>query len=87
MRVHGTRKALAVTSDCTPRYVAADPYEGGKQAVAEAYRNLTAVGADAHRGDRQPELRQPGAAGDHGPDRARASTAWARPAARSTFPS
>jgi len=46
VRVHGTRKALAVTSDCTPRYVAADPFEGGKQAVAEAWRNLTAVGAD-----------------------------------------
>jgi phosphoribosylformylglycinamidine synthase len=45
VRVHGTRKAIAVTSDCTPRYVAADPYEGGKQAVAEAWRNLTAVGA------------------------------------------
>jgi len=46
VRVHGTKKALAVTSDCTPRYVEADPYEGGKQAVAEAYRNLSAVGAD-----------------------------------------
>jgi len=46
VRVHGTQKALAVTSDCTPRYVQADPYEGGKQAVAEAWRNLTAVGAD-----------------------------------------
>jgi phosphoribosylformylglycinamidine synthase subunit PurL len=46
VRVHGSRKALAVTSDCTPRYVLADPYEGGKQAVAEAWRNLTAVGAD-----------------------------------------
>ncbi len=46
VRIHGTRKALAVTSDCTPRYVQADPYEGGKQAVAEAWRNLTAVGAD-----------------------------------------
>ncbi len=45
VRVHGTHKALAVTSDCTPRYVQADPYEGGKQAVAEAWRNLTAVGA------------------------------------------
>jgi phosphoribosylformylglycinamidine synthase len=45
VRVHGTRKALAVTSDCTPRYVAANPFEGGKQAVAEAWRNLTAVGA------------------------------------------
>ncbi|HTX49190.1 MAG TPA: phosphoribosylformylglycinamidine synthase subunit PurL [Caulobacteraceae bacterium] len=46
VRVHGTKKALAVTSDCTPRYVAANPFEGGKQAVAEAWRNLTAVGAD-----------------------------------------
>ena len=45
VRVHGTKKALAVTSDCTPRYVQNDPYEGGKQAVAEAWRNLTAVGA------------------------------------------
>jgi phosphoribosylformylglycinamidine synthase len=45
VRVHGSRKALAVTSDVTPRYVQNDPYEGGKQAVAEAWRNLTAVGA------------------------------------------
>lgn len=45
MRVHGTDKALAFTSDVTPRYVQANPEEGGKQAVAEAYRNLTAVGA------------------------------------------
>ena len=41
----GTTKAIAVTTDCTPRYVLADPVEGGKQAVAEAYRNLSAVGA------------------------------------------
>ena len=46
VRVHGTRKALALTSDVTPRYVASDAYEGGKQAVAEAWRNLTAVGSD-----------------------------------------
>ena len=45
VRVHGTRKALAITTDCTPRYCYADPFEGGKQAVAEAYRNLCAVGA------------------------------------------
>ncbi|WP_422027974.1 phosphoribosylformylglycinamidine synthase subunit PurL [Roseovarius sp.] len=45
IRVHGTDKLLAFTSDVTPRYVKADPVEGGKQAVAEAYRNLTAVGA------------------------------------------
>ncbi|WP_372785739.1 phosphoribosylformylglycinamidine synthase subunit PurL [Phenylobacterium sp.] len=46
VRVHGGRKALAMTSDVTPRYVQNDPYEGGKQAVAEAWRNLTAVGAE-----------------------------------------
>ena len=45
VRIHGTRKALAMTTDCTPRYCYADPVEGGKQAVAEAYRNLCAVGA------------------------------------------
>jgi phosphoribosylformylglycinamidine synthase subunit PurL len=45
VRVHGTNKALAMTTDCTPRYCYADPYEGGKQAVAEAYRNLCSVGA------------------------------------------
>lgn len=45
VRVHGHRKALAITTDCTPRYCLADPFEGGKQAVAEAYRNLSAVGA------------------------------------------
>jgi phosphoribosylformylglycinamidine synthase II len=45
VRVHGTRKALALTTDCTPRYCAADPRTGGMQAVAEAWRNLVAVGA------------------------------------------
>ncbi len=45
VRVHGTRKGLALTTDVTPRYCAADPFEGGKQAVAEAWRNLTASGA------------------------------------------
>ncbi|WP_372989609.1 phosphoribosylformylglycinamidine synthase subunit PurL [Sulfitobacter sp.] len=45
VRVHGTDKAIAFTSDVTPRYVKANPFEGGKQAVAEAYRNLCAVGA------------------------------------------
>ena len=45
VRVHGTEKSIAFTSDVTPRYVKANPVEGGKQAVAEAYRNLTAVGA------------------------------------------
>jgi phosphoribosylformylglycinamidine synthase II len=45
VRVQGTDKALAITTDCTPRYCLADPAEGAKQAVAEAWRNLTAVGA------------------------------------------
>ena len=45
VRVHGTSKALAFTSDVTPRYVMANPFEGGKQAVAEAWRNLVSVGA------------------------------------------
>ena len=45
VRVHGTQKAIAISTDCTPRYCYADPYEGGKQAVAECYRNLSAVGA------------------------------------------
>jgi phosphoribosylformylglycinamidine synthase len=45
VRVHGSNKALAVTTDVTPRYCKADPFEGAKQAVAEAWRNLTAVGA------------------------------------------
>ena len=45
VRVHGTPKALAFTSDVTPRYVRANPLEGGRQAVAEAWRNLVAVGA------------------------------------------
>jgi len=45
VRVHGTMKALAMSTDCSPRYCFADPYEGGKQAVAETYRNICAVGA------------------------------------------
>ena len=45
VRVHGGNKALAIATDCTPRYCYANPYEGGKQAVAETYRNISAVGA------------------------------------------
>ncbi|MEA3002674.1 MAG: phosphoribosylformylglycinamidine synthase subunit PurL [Sphingomonadales bacterium] len=45
VRIQGTDKALAMTTDCTPRYCYADPIEGGKQAIAEAWRNLCAVGA------------------------------------------
>ncbi len=46
IRVHGTKKGIAVTCDVTPRYVFADPAMGTKQAVIETWRNLTAVGAD-----------------------------------------
>ena len=46
VRVHGTKKAIAIACDCTPRYVSADPELGTKQAVVETWRNLTAVGAD-----------------------------------------
>ncbi|MGI9509837.1 MAG: phosphoribosylformylglycinamidine synthase subunit PurL [Geminicoccaceae bacterium] len=45
IRIHGTERCLAMTTDCTPRYCHADPVQGGRQAVAEAWRNLTAVGA------------------------------------------
>ncbi len=45
VRIHGTTRGLAITTDCTPRYCHADPETGGMQAVAEAWRNLCAVGA------------------------------------------
>ncbi|MBO9377863.1 phosphoribosylformylglycinamidine synthase subunit PurL [Sphingomonas histidinilytica] len=45
VRVHGTKKGIAISTDCTPRYVFADPVEGGAQAIAECWRNITAVGA------------------------------------------
>jgi len=45
VRVRDTKRALAITTDCTPRYCFADPVMGGKQAVAETWRNICAVGA------------------------------------------
>jgi phosphoribosylformylglycinamidine synthase len=45
VRLEDTDRALALTTDCTPRYCAADPEAGGAQAVAEAWRNITATGA------------------------------------------
>ena len=45
VRVHGTNRGMAVTTDCTPRYIKADPETGAMQAVAEAWRNITAIGA------------------------------------------
>ncbi len=45
VRIHGSNRGLAISTDCTPRYCKADPYQGGAQAVVETWRNLTAVGA------------------------------------------
>ena len=45
VRVHGSKRGLAMSTDCTPRYVEANPKMGGAQAVAEGYRNLSAIGA------------------------------------------
>lgn len=45
VRLPGSTKALAAVTDCTPRYCLADPVMGGRQAVAETWRNLTATGA------------------------------------------
>jgi phosphoribosylformylglycinamidine synthase subunit PurL len=45
VKLEGLKRGLAITTDCTPRYCQADPEAGGAQAVAEAWRNLTAVGA------------------------------------------
>jgi len=45
VRIHDSAKGLAIATDCTPRYCFADPVEGGRQAIAECWRNLTAVGA------------------------------------------
>ena len=44
VRIHGTTRALAISTDCTPRYCFADPVEGGRQAIAECWRNISAVG-------------------------------------------
>src|SRR5690606_3027628 len=46
VRIEASKRGLAFTIDVTPRYCRADPFEGGKQAVAEAWRNLSAVGAE-----------------------------------------
>jgi phosphoribosylformylglycinamidine synthase len=45
VQLPGKAKGLAITSDCTPRYCYADPHQGGAQAVAETWRNITATGA------------------------------------------
>ena len=45
VRIHGSGRGLAISTDCTPRYCLAEPRQGGAQAVAEVWRNITAVGA------------------------------------------
>ncbi len=45
IRIPNNKKAIAITTDCTPRYVEANPYLGAMQAVAETYRNISATGA------------------------------------------
>lgn len=45
VRIHNSNKAIAATTDCTPRYVAANPFIGAAQAVIESYRNLIVLGA------------------------------------------
>ena len=69
VRVQDGPKGLALTVDVTPRYCEADPFEGGKQAVAEAWRNITAVGGRPLADHRQSQFRQSGAPRDHGPVR------------------
>jgi phosphoribosylformylglycinamidine synthase len=46
VRIEGTSTGLAFTSDCNPRFVRLDPRRGAAQAVAEAARNLSCVGAE-----------------------------------------
>ena len=66
VRIEDGPKALALTTDVTPRYCEADPFEGGKQAVAEAWRNSDCGGRAAAGADRQSQLRQSRAPADHG---------------------
>lgn len=46
LRIRGTRKALAMTTDCNARYLYLDPEKGGQMAVAEAARNIVASGGE-----------------------------------------
>lgn len=46
VRIRGTKKALAMTTDCNARYLYLDPETGGKIAVAEAARNIVCSGAE-----------------------------------------
>ena len=71
VRVHGTNKGLAITCDVTPRYVAADPVMGTKQAVVETLAQPDRRRRRSARHHRQHELRQPRAPRGHGPVRRR----------------
>ena len=71
VRVHGKEKAIAMTTDVSPRYCKADPKMGAMQAVAEAWRNLTAVGAHPLAVTDNLNFREPRAGRDHGRDRRR----------------
>ena len=77
------KKALAHDGRLSPRYCAADPVEGGKQAVAETYRNICAVGAKPLADHRQYEFRQSGKAAHHGAVCRRRAKASRKPAWRS----
>ena len=63
IRIEGTLKALALSTDGKGRFGALDPYLGAAHAVAEAARNVACAGRDAARDHQLPELRQPRAAG------------------------
>ena len=69
VRVHGTQRGLAVTTDSTPRYCLADPERGGRQAVAEAWRNLVATGATPLAITNNLNFGNPERPADHGPVR------------------
>ena len=77
-------KGLALTTDCTERYCEADPREGGKQAVAEAWRNLVAVGARPLALTDNLNFGNPEKPRRHGPARRLPSRASAKRRARST---
>ena len=84
VRIEDGPKALALTTDVTPRYCEADPFEGGKQAVAEAYRNLIATGARPLAITDNLNFGNPERPDDHGPVRRLRARHFAPPAASST---
>ena len=69
VRVHGTDKALAITTDCTPRYCYADPYRGRQAGDRRGLAQPLRGRRPPARRHRLPEFRQPAAARDHGPVR------------------